>query len=102
MFKYVPLHPVGQHMTMYSQLMYEKILGIDLKITDSMDGKRIPNAKGNSRKMWVRIHTQGDSQELLFGKQLPSDSSAVLSSQAMTALWVTLTSRFQGTDYRDT
>lgn len=43
--------------------------------------------------MWVRIHTQGDSQELLFGKQLASDSFAVLSSQAMTALWVTLTLR---------
>ena len=53
--------------------------------------------------MWVRIHTQGDSQELLFGKQLASDSSTVLSSQAMTALWVAhFTGHFQGTDYRDT
>lgn len=58
-------------MTMYSQLMCEKILGIDLKITDSMDGKRIPNAKGNSRKMWVRIHTQEIAKSCSLGNNFP-------------------------------
>lgn len=83
----------------HNQPMCEKIPGTDLKITNSRMTRVFPIQGKYMENVGQNPHP-GDSQELLFGIQLASDSSALLSDSTVGNTH--FTGRFQGSDVRDT